>query len=62
MNCHNPNNPSNDRFQVVSVVFRKDSSSTIEDIAGVGKARPNLEAVDFIPKAFHRGLKKVKQN
>lgn len=62
MNRRNLNNSSNDRFQVVSGAFRKDRYSTIEDIAGVGKARPNLEAVDFIPKAFHRGLKKVKQN
>jgi hypothetical protein len=49
------NNNSNDRFQVVSGSFRDDSLSRTEDIGGVGKARPNLEAVDFAPKRFDRG-------
>lgn len=49
------NSSSNsDRFQVVSDSFRNDSLSTTEDIWGVGKARPNLEAVDFAPKKFDR--------
>jgi hypothetical protein len=49
---------SNDRSQVVSDSFRDDSSSTTEDVGGVGKARPNLEAVDFAPKAFDSRVEK----
>lgn len=48
------NNNSNDRFQVVSDSFRDDLISTTEDIWGVGKARPNLEAIDFAPKELNR--------
>lgn len=54
MNSSHNNSSSNDRFQVVSDSFRDDSLSTTEDIGGVGKARPNLEAVDFAPKRFDR--------
>jgi len=51
-------NSNNDRFQVVSDSFRNDSFSTTEDIGGVGKVRPNLEAVDFIPTTFNRSAEK----
>ncbi len=53
---------SNDRFEVVSDTFRNASSLTTEDVGGVGKVRPNLEAIDFTPKAFDREFEKVKQN
>lgn len=53
MNSSNNNN-SSDRFQVVSDSSREDSLSRTEDIWGVGKARPNLEAVDFAPKKLDR--------
>ena len=61
MNSSNKNS-SNDRIQVVSDSFRNDSLFAEEDVRGVGQARPNLEAVDFAPKRFHRAVIKVKQN
>lgn len=53
---------SNYRFQVVSDSFRNDHFSISKDVGGVGKVRPNLEAVDFMPKVISREKIKVKQN
>lgn len=57
-NIINSSNSNNDRFQVVSDAFRDDSFSTKEDVRGVGKARPNLEAMDYSPKTFRPSVEK----
>jgi hypothetical protein len=54
----NINSSNNDRIEVVSDAFRNDSFSTKEDVRGVGKARPNLEAMDYSPKTFRPSVEK----
>lgn len=51
-------NTCNDRLEVVLDSFRNDFFSSQEDIGGVGKVRPNLEAIDFIPKTLDSRFEK----